>query len=137
MSAEPFHSKELSATAFASAEQNPREWDVEFSRWGDPAAPNARFVVQPASDEARNVHKFTAPDDVMTVTVRWEAGRVAFKAVRGTKPGGPAVAEYVFTSSVPVPGEERFRINLFDYQRGPQQVQQGAEIVVEAFTFTP
>lgn len=127
----------LDLPALAGAERNPREWDVEFSRWGDPAAPNARFVVQPASDEARNVHKFTAPDDVMTVTVRWEAGRVAFKAVRGAKPGGPAVAEYVFTSSVPVPGEERFRINLFDYQRGPQQVQQGAEIVVEAFTFTP
>ena len=61
----------------------------------------------------------------------------AFKAVRGSKPGGGVVAEHVFTSSVPVPGEERFRINLYDFQRGPLQVQQGAEVVVDAFTFTP
>ena len=127
----------LDLPAYASVEANPREWDVDFSRWADPAAPNARFVVQPAADEARNVHKFTAPDDVMTVTVRWEAGRAAFKAARGTAPGGAVVAEHVFTSSVPVPGEERFRINLYDFQRGPQRVQQGAEIVVERFTFTP
>jgi hypothetical protein len=127
----------LDLSAYASAEKNPREWDVEFSRWGDPAAPNARFVVQPAADEARNVHKFTAPDDVMAVTVRWEAGRAAFKAVRGTGPDGPVVAQHVFTSSVPVPGEERFRVNLYDFQRGPQRVQSGAEIVVERFTFTP
>jgi hypothetical protein len=127
----------LDLAAYAGAAQNPREWDVEFSRWGEPAAPNARFVVQPASDEGRNVHKFTAPDDVLTVTVRWEAGRAAFKAVRGTKPGGAVVAEHVFTASVPEPGEERFRINLYDYQRGSQRVQKGAEVVVDAFTFMP
>jgi hypothetical protein len=127
----------LDLTAYASAEQNPREWDVEFSRWGDPALPNARFVVQPATDEAHNVHKFTAPDDVLTVTVRWEAGRAAFKVVRGTGAGGAVVAEHAFTSSVPEPGDERLRINIYDFQHGPRQVQQGAEVVVERFTFTP
>ncbi len=42
-----------------AADQNHRELDVEFSRWGDPAIANAQYVVQPYY-VAANVHRFAS-----------------------------------------------------------------------------
>ena len=123
----------LSDAGAAATVRNPREWDVEISRWGEPSGKNARYLLQP-SHLARNTVWFSAPAGVLAHQIRWESGRVSMTT---TREGRAVVAEHVFSSDIPVPGDERFRINLYDFQRGPQLVQRGAEIAVERFEFLP
>jgi hypothetical protein len=128
----------LSDAGAAAADRNPREWDVEFSQWGDPSGKNARYVLQP-SYVGQNTVWFAAPKGVTTHEVHWESGGVRIRTFSG--PGSdaahPVAAEHTFTAAIPVPGDEKFRINLYDFQRGPQLAQRGAEIVVERFEYLP
>jgi hypothetical protein len=123
----------LSDAGAAAADRNPREWDVEFSRWGDPAGKNARYIVQPSYVD-KNMVRFMAPAGVLTHQIRWESGSVRMTTANE---GQAVAAEHVFTSGVPVPGDEKFRVNLYDFQRGPQLLRQGAEIVIERFEYLP
>jgi len=124
----------LSDAGAAAAIRNPREWDVEISRWGEVSDKNARYLLQPAY-LARNTVRFSAPPGVLTHQIRWEAGSVRITTTREAE--RLTVAEHVFSSEIPVPGDERFRINLYDFQRGPQLLQHGAEVAVERFEFLP
>ena len=128
----------LSDIGAASADRNPREWDIEISRWGDPSGRNGRYVVQPSYVDQNTVW-FTAPSGTLTHDVHWEPGKVRLTTARGA--GGataaPLVAEHVFASSAPLPGDEKFRINLYDFQRGPQLLKQAAEVVIERFEYLP
>lgn len=127
----------LSDVGAASANRNPREWDIEISRLGDPSRKNARYVIQP-SYLGQNTVWFAAPAGTLTHEVRWQSGSVQMTTARGSGTGAHAVvAQHAFTSGVPVPGDEKFRINLYDFQRGPQRLQRGAEIVIEQFEFLP
>jgi hypothetical protein len=118
--------------------ENQREMDIEISRWGDPAQPNARYVVQPYY-VAGNLVRFTAPAGVLTHWLRWEPGRAAFRTVRGAAddPRGPAIAEHVFTSGVPAPGNEQVRMSLYAFRRGETPLQRGTEVVIEKFAYSP
>ena len=117
----------------AEAGQNHREIDIELSQWGDPASKNAQFTIQPYYVPA-NVFRFMAPDTALTHSFRWEAGRVSYKT---TRRGGPVVAEHVFTSGIPSPGEERVYINLYIYGKSRTQQVNGTEVVFEKFEFLP
>ena len=120
----------------SARDDNPREWNLAISRWGDPTRRNAQYVIQP-SYAHRNTYLFDVPPGALTHTVRWEPGRLTFRTLRGSTAGSPLVAEHVFTEAVPVPGEGRFRINLYDFQRGPKQVATGGEFVIVKFEFLP
>jgi hypothetical protein len=125
----------LSDAGAAAADRNPREWDVEISRWGDPSAKNARYVVQPAY---QNTEWFEAPRGALTHQVQWESGRLRMTTMRRARTVAEAVAsEHTFTSGIPVPGDEKFRIDFYDFQRGPQLVRHGSEIVIEQFEYLP
>jgi hypothetical protein len=127
----------LSDAGAAATNRNPREWDIEISRLGNPSGKNARYVLQP-SYLAENTIWFSAPPGTLTHDVRWESKSLHIKTTRAAGFGASnVVAEHVFTSAVPVPGNEKFRINLYDFQRGPQRLERGAEIVVEQFEFLP
>jgi hypothetical protein len=128
----------LSDAGAASANRNPREWNIEFSRWGDPAGKNARFLLQP-SYVGQNTVWFDAPKGVATHEVHWESGSVRMRTLLGSgvSSSHPVASQHVFTSSIPVPGDEKFRTHLYDFQRGPQRLQRGAEIVVERFEYLP
>jgi hypothetical protein len=121
-----------------ASEHRFREMDVEMSRWGDPANANAQFVVQPYFVPA-NVSRFEAPAGALTHTLRWELGRATFRTSRGARPaaGAHPVAEHVFTSGVPVPGNEKVRLNLYVFGRPPASFAQQMEVVVEAFEYLP
>lgn len=114
------------------------ELDVELSRWGNPDAKNAQFVVQPFYIP-QNIFRFTAPKGVLTHTIRWEPGRASFRTVRGADPGLAAavVSDRVFTSGIPTPGNEKAHIVLYDYHHAPRSVQQPAEVVIEKFEYLP
>ncbi len=58
----------------------PREMDLEISRWGEPGSKNAQYVIQPYYVPA-NAVRFVAPPGVLTHTLVWAPGRVAFKTM--------------------------------------------------------
>ena len=122
----------------ASADQNHREMDIEISRWGDPTATNAQFVVQPYY-VAANIVRFSAPAGVLTHTVRWEPGRVTMRTDpgAGSLPGVRPIAERTFTSGVPSPGNERLRLNLYVFRRAGKPPERGTEVVIDRFEYLP
>lgn len=113
-----------------------REMDVEFSRWGQPDDMNAQFVVQPWDVPANSV-RFMAPGGVLTSSIKWEPGRVAFRLSRGLGQTSPAVAEHVFTSGVPSPGNERLCINLYVYDHSLRPFHTETEVIIESFEYLP
>lgn len=121
-----------------AGDQRFREMDIEFSRWGDPSNVNAQYVVQPYYVPA-NVSRFQAPAGTLTHTLRWEVGRASFRTVRGAAGSGAPrpVAEHVFTSGVPLPGNETVRINLYVFGNPPLTLPLPTEVVVQSFEYLP
>jgi len=125
----------LSDVGAAAADRNPREWDVEISQWGDPSAKNARFLVQPSY---QNTVPFLSPRGVLIHQIRWESASIQMTTSRGGRRATqPVVFEHTFASGVPAPGDEKFRIDFYDFQRGPQLLRRGSEIVIEKFEYLP
>ena len=115
-----------------------REFGVEITRWGDPMSKNAQYAVQPYYVPA-NVGRFMAPAGVLTHTFRWEPGKATFRTVRGvdvTK-ASSVVAEHVFTSGVPAPGEELIHVNLYIFGSAASPPSKPAEVVIEKFEYLP
>jgi hypothetical protein len=119
-----------------AADANHREIDIEISRWGEPAAKNAQYVVQPYY-VAANVWPFVAPAGVLTHTLRWEPGRLTAKTFRGSGAEGAVVAAHTFTSGVPSPGNENLRMNLYVFRRSAIPLRRGTEVVIEKFEYVP
>jgi hypothetical protein len=118
-------------------EQSHREMDIELSRWGDPLAKNAQFVIQPYL-VAANVFRFDSTSAAITYSFHWEPGSATFRAIERAGEGhGRALAEHVFTSGVPSPAGETVHINLYPYGKSRTQQQQGVEVVMEKFEFLP
>jgi hypothetical protein len=114
-----------------------REMDIELSRWGELENKNAQYVVQPYF-VAANTMRFDAPGGTLTHWLVWEPGRASFRTARGASPKmNNDVAEHVFSSGVPSPGNERVHMNLyvFDNQRNP--LRQESEVIIEKFEFRP
>jgi hypothetical protein len=120
------------------AEQNHRELDIEISRWGDPSIANAQYVVQPYY-VAANVFRFSSPAGQVTHSFRWEPGRASFRSHAGTltRDQAPAIASHTFTSSIPVPGDERVGINLYYFRYAARPPERDVEVVIEGFRHLP
>lgn len=116
----------------------PSEMDVEISRWGEPQDKNAQYVIQPYVVPANTV-RFAAPAGMLTHWMDWQAGRVAFKTVRGTSAivSSDLVAEHVFTSGVASPGNDRIQLRLYVFDNKSHPLQHAAEVVIEKFEFRP
>ena len=115
----------------------PREMDIEISRWGESENKNAQYVVQPYF-VAANTMRFDAPGGTLTHWMAWESGRVTFRTDRGSSPKmRSGVAEHVFTSGVPSPGDERIHLNLYVFNNQRNPLRQGSEVVIEKFEFRP
>ncbi|HSO28975.1 MAG TPA: glycoside hydrolase family 16 protein [Candidatus Sulfomarinibacteraceae bacterium] len=112
-----------------------REIDIEVAKWGNASdATNAQFVVQPW-DAPDHLHRFSVPWGVRTLQqFTWRKGEVSWLATDLST--GAEIARYRYAGSdVPVPGDERVRLNLWLFNgsapAGP------AEVVVESFVFAP
>lgn len=114
--------------------ENYREIDIELSRWGDPAAKNAQFVIQPYYVPA-NVYRFPAPATPVRYSFRWDPGRVSFRAVH--EGSGAVISEHVFTSGTPTPGRETVHLSLYPYGRARTPQQQPVEVVIAKFEYLP
>ena len=117
---------------------NHRELDVEISRWGDPLNKNGQYVVQPFY-VAANVLRFQTPSGTLTHSFRWEPGTVSFRTVRGraaTKQA-PVVAEKVFTSGVPTPGNEYVHLNFYLFGAAYEALKKPTEVIIDKFEYLP
>lgn len=119
-------------------DQNHREIDVEITRWGDPLSKNAQYAIQPYYVPA-NVDRFMVPSGILTYSFQWEPGRVSFRTIRGTDAGNRlrAIAEHVFSSGVPTPGEELVHMNLYIFGNAPSPLRNRNEVVIEKFEYLP
>lgn len=115
-----------------------REFGIEITRWGDPRSKNAQYAVQPYYVPA-NVARFMAPSGVLTHTFRWEPGKASFRTVLGrdASKASSVVAEHVFTSGVPAPGEELIHVNLYIFGSAASPLSKPAEVVIEKFEYLP
>jgi hypothetical protein len=120
-------------------DQHYRELDVEMSRWGDANTKNnAQFAIQPFFVPG-NVVPFAEPAGTLTHSLHWESGRASFRTVKGPdmREGAPLVAEHVFTSGVPSPGQERFLLMFFVVGSEKYPMQNENEVVIEKFEYLP
>ena len=113
-----------------------RELDVELSRWGNPDAKNAQFVVQPFY-VPENVVRFDAPAGRMIYILRWQPESATFRAARGSAPGAPAISQHIFTSGIPQPTGQTVHIDLYNFHHSGSSLQQPAEVVIEKFEYLP
>ena len=123
----------------AAPEYAYREIDIELSRWGDVAAANAQFVVQPW-DHPGNRHRFEiALSSVFsTHSFRWSAGEIFFSSYLGHAPTlGDAIETWSYTGAdIPPAGAGHARINLWLNSGAPSNGH-SVEVVVESFRFVP
>ncbi len=114
------------------------EFDIEYSRWGSPANPDAQFVAQPA-DYPGNRHQFNATfSDTSRVShaFRWLSDRVECRTWRGGPlDESPATTLNTWTyrgPHIPRPDQPRVHMNLWQNNGTPAVPQ---EAVIEQFAF--
>ncbi len=115
-----------------------QEMDIEVSKWGEMFTRNAQFVIQPYHLPANTI-QFDLPAGTVTFMLRWAPGRATFKAFRGATADWEQVAirEHVFTSGVPMAGEEAVNLNLYVFDNRTNPLRRGTEVTVEAFDYLP
>ncbi|MFA7329452.1 MAG: FlgD immunoglobulin-like domain containing protein [Candidatus Delongbacteria bacterium] len=125
----------------ASLWWNPyNEFDIEFSRWGNPANGIGQFVAQPW-DWAGNLDRFDAAfgaEESASHAFRWLPDRVECRSWRGG-PGAEApetlLHQWTYTGPhIPRPEQPRVHLNLWQAGGLPATEQ---EVILAAFTFTP
>lgn len=116
------------------------EIDIEYSRWGDPAASIAQFVAQPY-DHPGNLERFDAAfadGEIVSHAMRWLADRVEYRAWRGASGDeSDATLIHAWTYAgphVPRPEQPRLHLNLWKLGGTPAAAQ---EVVVRDFHFVP
>jgi hypothetical protein len=111
------------------------EVDIELSRWGDPRARNAQFVVQPFY-VPENFQRFNTPAGRVTYRLHWAPGIATFDAFAGTSDLAKPIAEHRFTAGIPSPASETVRMDLYDFHHAEHASQPPAEVVIEKFEYS-
>jgi hypothetical protein len=118
-----------------------REIDIEISRWGIEENHNAQFVVQPYT-RSRNLSRFTIPRGLpgSVHAFVWAPDRVVFRSFArpGPQPPGPTesiIHEHTVAGSVPRPGGENARINLWLLGGREPKYGREIEVVIRRFSF--
>jgi hypothetical protein len=118
-----------------------REIDVECSRWSNSADTNdSQFVVQPFDSSGHLVRYRVPPGSGTTThTFNWDSNRISFSAQKGLYSPAPPTTNLIrswgYTLSVPQPGDENVRLNLWLYQGKPPAVGQEVEFIIRSFRF--
>jgi hypothetical protein len=119
-------------------DQANREWDIEFSRWGNAgASANAQYVVQPYNGP-NNISKFLmSPAAPSTHTVTWLPSQVNFQSSASSG----LISQWAYPSgSLPVPtsGDVHLHMNFYviaGFQSPAVPINQ--EVVISGFQYTP
>lgn len=122
---------------FFTWDKNPeafnREIDIEISRWGEDAGPDAWFTVQPYDVEG-NQHSFVLPEaSSYTFELRWHRDSIEFALYCGSA----LIERWSYPGNVPDPGHARLRINFWLF-RGREPTGPGPyEVIVSDFSYNP
>jgi hypothetical protein len=116
---------------------NYREIDIEFSRWGEAAAQNAQYVIQPW-DIPGNRHRFylNLPTTDSTHSIDWRPDQIQFNSRDGN---GALLHSWSYTNTayIPPPGAGNARINLWLLNGAAPSDGQDVEVIIKSFEFTP
>jgi hypothetical protein len=120
-----------------------REMDIEFSKWGIPNSPNAQYVIQPW-EMGGNLHRWVMPASVdsSTHTYYWATDSIHFLSARGYQtlpPFDSILGQWTYSraTSVPLPGQERVRLNLWLSQARPPSDSVEPEVIIAGFEHIP
>ena len=132
-------------------EQNHREMDIEFARWGDADEyTNAQYVVQPCNqcpgcDDHCTRFRVNLTDEKSNLThhLIWSIGTAEFRTYYGNHnytesvPEESALAHRWTHASeyVPEPGNENIRFNFWLYRGNAPISGKGDEVVITNFTW--
>jgi hypothetical protein len=121
------------------------EIDIEFARWGNPAAPIGNYTVWPAKPGVdRSFKRFALHLEGEATTQRfaWSAKSVSYQSLGGHRDDNEnALAEWQFAPPDPASqiGREPLpvEINLWLFKGRPPSDGREVEVIVRAFAFTP
>ncbi len=114
---------------------NYREVDIEFSRWGEDAAQNVQYVVQPW-DHPGNRYRFdlVLADGISTHSFEWRVDQVNFDSTQNSV----NLKSWQYSGSdIPPAGNGNARINLWLLNGLPPSDGQDVEVIVQSFSFLP
>jgi hypothetical protein len=116
---------------------NYREIDIEFSRWGEDAAQNAQYVIQPW-DVSGNRHRYymNLTGTESTHRFDWHPDRVQFDSWDGD---GSLLQSWAYTNPTYIPpvGAGNARINLWLLNGWAPSDGQNVEVIIKSFQFVP
>lgn len=128
------------------ASGNPREIDLEFTRWGDANDPNnAQYAVQPAN-EPNLLYRFkidySSDTETTTHVITWKPSRIDFCSYYGDYSSHPRGRDIIdcwsYTGEdIPKAGEENPRVNFYLMNGDPPTNGQDAGIVIKDFRYVP
>ena len=126
-----------------SPENNNREIDIEFARWGNIKEQNTQFVVQPW-ELPENIYRFDmrTGNRYSTHSFEWKNDSIFFQSVLGhyaNPPDDSHIIEswnYVGTN-IPQPGNEKARMVLWLAAGNPPSDNKEVEIIIKKFEFIP
>ncbi|HWE49739.1 MAG TPA: BACON domain-containing carbohydrate-binding protein [Bryobacteraceae bacterium] len=121
-----------------AGDQNNREWDIEFARWGNLTnTSNAQYVVQPYNGPNNLTRFLMSPAANSTHVVQWSASQMNFSSSASNLP--IASWNYVANafSSIPTPGDVHLHLNLYIGAGTSPASQVGTEIIISNFHYTP
>jgi len=117
-----------------------REIDIEFSRWGVVTDPNAQYVIQPW-DRAGNRNRWMIPPtlNLSTHGFVWRPDSIDFVSAKGHLSGIPSdsiIYSWRYKRpTVPRPGKENVRINLWLNNGRPPSDNRDVEVVIAKFEY--
>lgn len=123
-------------------EDNYREIDIEFSRWGIDNYENTQFVVQP-SGKPGNIFRFNIKLDGEKINTmhlfRWTEKSILFQSYYGHKKEKEnLIKEWLYKGKdIPSTGGERVMINFWLVDGKSPSDQNEAEVVIDKFEFIP
>jgi len=118
-----------------------QELDNEYSAPGGlvPSPNNAQFVVQPYTVPGNIIYYNEPSSSQVTSQIEWRSDHVTFRAWNGWSNApapGNIIYEWIYTgANIPLPGQERVRINLWLLGGQPPLSGGGDEMVINSFTF--
>lgn len=122
-----------------ASQNNYREIDIEFSRWGDANAANAQYVIQPWSISGnRYRYNLNLSGPLSAHRIDWRPDRIQFGSWDGS---GGLLQSWTYSNAqyIPptAPGAGNARINLWLMNGDAPSNAQSVEVIIKSFEFTP
>ena len=121
------------------------EIDIEFARWGRPAAPNGNFTVWPpikGHKQGAHVFEFALDGEDTTHRIVWQSRSILFQSLNGLRDDDHhEISRFAFQPTdysdaipqKPVP----LHINLWLFRGNAPSDGKEVEIIIKSVTFTP